>query len=66
MTKIGRGKHTTRHSELIEVADGYIVDTPGFSTLEIKDLMDKNSLKYCFSEFNEYNDKCKFRGCLTL
>lgn len=61
--KIGRGKHTTRHSELIEVADGYIVDTPGFSTLEIKDLMDKESLKYCFPEFNEYNDNCKFRGC---
>ena len=34
--KIGRGKHTTRHSELIEVSGGYIVDTPGFSTLEIK------------------------------
>lgn len=54
--KLGRGKHTTRHSELIEVADGYIVDTPGFSTLEIKDLMDKNSLKYCFPEFSQYND----------
>lgn len=62
--KLGRGKHTTRHSELIEVADGYIVDTPGFSTLEIKDLMDKNSLKYCFPEFSEYNDNCKYRGCL--
>lgn len=62
--KLGRGKHTTRHSELIEVADGYIVDTPGFSTLEIKDLMDKNSLKYCFPEFTQYNDKCKYRGCL--
>lgn len=62
--KLGRGKHTTRHSELIEVSDGYIVDTPGFSTLEIKDLMDKNSLKYCFPEFSEYNDKCKYRGCL--
>jgi ribosome biogenesis GTPase len=62
--KIGRGRHTTRHSELIEVADGYIVDTPGFSTLEIKDLMDKNSLKYCFPEFTQYNDKCKYRGCL--
>ncbi|MFT8347851.1 ribosome small subunit-dependent GTPase A [Clostridium saccharoperbutylacetonicum] len=61
--KLGRGKHTTRHSELIDVSDGYIVDTPGFSTLEIKDLMDKNSLKYCFPEFTEYNDKCKFRGC---
>ena len=62
--KLGRGKHTTRHSELIEVANGYIVDTPGFSTLEIKDLMDKNSLKYCFPEFSEYNDNCKYRGCL--
>lgn len=62
--KLGRGKHTTRHSELIEVAQGYIVDTPGFSTLEIKDLMDKNSLKYCFPEFSEYNDNCKYRGCL--
>ncbi|WP_294371038.1 ribosome small subunit-dependent GTPase A [uncultured Clostridium sp.] len=62
--KLGRGRHTTRHSELIEVADGYIVDTPGFSTLEIKDLMDKNSLKYCFPEFTEYNDNCKYRGCL--
>ena len=62
--KLGRGKHTTRHSELIEVAQGFIVDTPGFSTLEIKDLMDKNSLKYCFPEFSEYNDNCKYRGCL--
>ena len=62
--KLGRGKHTTRHSELIEVHDGYIVDTPGFSTLEIKDLMDRDSLKYSFPEFEEYNEKCKFRGCL--
>lgn len=62
--KLGRGKHTTRHSELIGVADGYIVDTPGFSTLEIKDLMNKESLKYCFPEFTQYNDMCKYRGCL--
>lgn len=62
--KLGRGKHTTRHSELIEISNGYIVDTPGFSTLEIKDLMDRDSLKYCFPEFTQYNDKCKFRGCL--
>lgn len=62
--KLGRGKHTTRHSELIEIEDGYIVDTPGFSTLEIRDLMDKDSLKYCFPEFIEYNESCKYRGCL--
>ena len=61
--KIGRGKHTTRHSELIEVADGFIVDTPGFSTLEVS-FIEKDDLKYAFPDFNEYNDCCKFRGCM--
>lgn len=61
--KIGRGKHTTRHSELIDVADGYIVDTPGFSTLEVN-FVDKDELKYAFPEFEELNDMCRFRGCL--
>lgn len=61
--KIGRGKHTTRHSELIEVNDGFIVDTPGFSTLEIN-FIDKEDLKYCFPDFEEYNNNCKFRGCM--
>lgn len=61
--KIGRGKHTTRHSELIEVNNGYIVDTPGFSTLEVN-FIDKDELRYAFPEFEEYNHSCKFRGCL--
>ena len=61
--KIGRGRHTTRHSELIDVQDGYIVDTPGFSTLEVT-FIEKDDLKYCFPEFEEYNNGCKFRGCL--
>ncbi|AYE33117.1 ribosome small subunit-dependent GTPase A [Clostridium septicum] len=61
--KIGRGKHTTRHSELIEISDGYLVDTPGFSTLEVN-FIDKEELRYCFPEFEEYNHNCKFRGCL--
>ena len=61
--KIGRGKHTTRHSELIDVENGYIVDTPGFSTLEVT-FIEKDDLKYCFPEFEEYNNKCKFRGCM--
>lgn len=61
--KIGRGRHTTRHSELIDVEDGYIVDTPGFSTLEVT-FIEKDDLKYCFPEFEEYNNCCKFRGCL--
>ena len=61
--KIGRGKHTTRHSELIDVVDGYIVDTPGFSTLEVN-FIEKEDLRYSFPEFLEYNNLCKYRGCL--
>lgn len=61
--KIGRGRHTTRHSELIEIDNGYIVDTPGFSTLEVN-FIDKDQLKYVFPDFEEYNDTCKFRGCM--
>lgn len=61
--KIGRGKHTTRHSELIEVEGGYIVDTPGFSTLEVS-FIDKDKLKYAFPDFEELNQSCKFRGCM--
>ncbi len=61
--KIGRGKHTTRHSELIEIDNGYIVDTPGFSTLDVT-FIEKEKLKYYFPDFDEYNDTCKFRGCV--
>lgn len=61
--KIGRGKHTTRHSELIDVANGFIVDTPGFSTLDVN-FIEKEDLKYCFPDFEELNNSCKFRGCM--
>ena len=61
--KIGRGKHTTRHSELIEVSDGYIVDTPGFSTLDVN-FINKEELRYCFPDFEKFNNSCKYRGCL--
>lgn len=60
--KIGRGKHTTRHSELIDVDNGYLVDTPGFTTLDVTFIY-RDSLKYCFPEFNDYNNLCKFNGC---
>jgi ribosome biogenesis GTPase / thiamine phosphate phosphatase len=61
--KLGRGKHTTRHSELIEVEDGYLVDTPGFSSLEM-DFISKDDLQYCFPEFKDYLGYCKFTGCM--
>lgn len=64
--KIERGKHTTRHSELIAIAeDTYIFDTPGFSSLYVSD-MEKEDLKAYFPEFAPYEDQCKFLGCVHL
>ena len=61
--KIARGKHTTRHSELILIDRGtYIMDTPGFSSLYVNDF-EKEELKYYFREFEKYEGKCKFQGC---
>lgn len=61
--KIERGKHTTRHSELIAVdADFYIMDTPGFSSLYVNDF-EKEELKYYFREFASYEGQCRFQGC---
>ena len=60
--KIERGRHTTRHSELIVLGeDSYIMDTPGFSSLYISDI-DKESLKYCFPEFASCEGHCRFNG----
>ena len=64
--KIERGKHTTRHSELIAIAeDTYIFDTPGFSSLYVTD-MEKEELKNFFPEFAPYEEGCKFLGCVHL
>lgn len=61
--KLKRGKHTTRHSELVRIEGGYLVDTPGFSSLEL-DFIDKDELKYLLPEFEDYNDSCKFNNCV--
>ena len=60
--KIERGKHTTRHSELIPIdEDSYIMDTPGFSSLYTNDF-EKEELKYYFPEFEEYQERMPFPG----
>ncbi|NLK93800.1 MAG: ribosome small subunit-dependent GTPase A [Clostridiales bacterium] len=61
--KIGRGKHTTRHSELIEISEGFLADTPGFTTLDIS-FIKKEELKDAFPEFSEHEGLCKYRGCI--
>ena len=64
--KIDRGKHTTRHSELIMIEENtYIMDTPGFSSLYIQDF-DKEDLKDFFVEFREYEPECRFQGCMHV
>ena len=61
--KIERGKHTTRHSELIWIEDNtYIMDTPGFSSLYTNEF-EKEELKYYFTEFEPYEGTCRFQGC---
>ncbi|MCA1062326.1 ribosome small subunit-dependent GTPase A [Rossellomorea sp. AcN35-11] len=62
---LGRGKHTTRHVELIDVEDGLVADTPGFSSLEFSEL-EIEELPHCFPEMVEVSDDCKFRGCLHI
>lgn len=62
--KIRRGKHTTRHSEFIWMKeDTYILDTPGFSSLELEEI-EAEELKHYFPEFHPHEGKCRFRGCV--
>ena len=61
--KIERGKHTTRHSEIIPIKDGtYIMDTPGFSSMDVPGF-EKEDLWTCYPEFVEYEPYCRFQGC---
>ncbi|MFD2760497.1 ribosome small subunit-dependent GTPase A [Lentibacillus juripiscarius] len=61
-TSLGRGKHTTRHVELVEAGGGLVADTPGFSTLDLTDIS-AEELSDCFPEISEREPGCKFRGC---
>ena len=60
---LGRGKHTTRHVELIPTQSGLVADTPGFSSLDFYD-MKPADIRDNFIEFNEYREFCKYRDCM--
>jgi len=64
-SSLGRGKHTTRHVELIPAAGGLVADTPGFSSLDF-DGIELDELSACFPEMADRSSGCKFRGCLHL
>lgn len=76
--KLGRGKHTTRTVSLYRVNDGFVADTPGFSSIDFDNLSEriyKDELPLCFPEFADFIDCCKFsvscshttdKGCAVL
>ena len=64
--KLKRGRHTTRHSQVIPVGeDTFLMDTPGFSSLYITG-MEEHELKDYFPEFRKYEGKCRFQGCVHV
>lgn len=68
-TKLGRGKHTTRHVELYDIgAETFIADTPGFASFDIEMMqtIDKHELQHDFREFKKYIGKCRFNDCAHL
>jgi len=62
---LGRGKHTTRHVELLNLYNGLIADTPGFSSLEFIDMKNED-IRDNFVEFNQYRDKCEYKDCMHI
>lgn len=61
--KIERGKHTTRHAQLIPVAkSSFIVDTPGFGSMDVSEI-NREELWSCYPEFLPYEPECRFAGC---
>ena len=61
--KISRGKHTTRHSELIELDfGGFVLDTPGFTSLDLS-MINADNLALYYREFNNLTESCKFTDC---
>lgn len=62
---LGRGKHTTRHVELINIFDGYLADTPGFGTMDFSG-MTEIDIAHSFKEFFALSEHCKYNGCLHL
>ena len=62
---LGRGKHTTRHVELIKLYDGLIADTPGFSSIDFIG-MSNSDIRDNFIEFNTYRHECEYKDCMHV
>ena len=60
---LGRGKHTTRHVELLPIYNGLVADTPGFSAVDFNDMCNSD-IRDNFIEFNRYREECKYKDCM--
>ena len=61
-----RGKHTTRHVEMLKRGDGYIFDTPGFTSLDLDADIDETEIGSLYPEIRRVMNKCKFRDCMHI
>lgn len=62
--RLRRGKHTTRHVELFPVGNGYLIDTPGFSSLELTEIgLEADDVQYGYPELRRIAGKCRFQDC---
>lgn len=65
--KTKRGKHTTRHTEIMKLKENsYILDSPGFSSLRLDFIEDENELKHYFKEIEKAGKDCKFQSCIHV
>lgn len=64
--KISRGRHTTRHAELLFSGEYQVLDTPGFSLLELWEGLEPIQLKEYYPEFDPYEGECRFAPCYHL
>lgn len=62
--KLGRGRHTTRCVELLQLDDGWVADTPGFSRLDLPGDMQLEELPSYYPEFKRYSELCRYDGCI--
>lgn len=63
--KTKRGKHTTRHVELMELnKNSFVLDSPGFSSLNVDFIQENNEIKHYFKEISKYGEGCRFKSCL--
>ena len=66
--KLGKGRNTTRHTEIVEIegmAGSFIIDTPGYSSVELL-VEDERDIRLYMREFRDINETCRFAGCVHM